>query len=138
MAKIRIKLDTSTIQKIALFESITKAKLKDFIDYEGEIIFIVGRGDFGRAIGRKGVNARKLQKKFKKKVNFLEFNKDPKRFAANILKPIRVKRAELKEDSRLNIQINTSQRAFPSKKVKKTKFLVKKYFPTIEEITIRV
>jgi N utilization substance protein A len=142
MNGIRIKLDTSTIKKIALFESITKAKLKDCIDYEDEILFIVGQGSFGKAIGRGGANAKLLQRKFKKRVVFLEFNKDPAKFASNILRPIQVRDKEVIEETsgsqRMNIHIKSSQRAFPSKKVKKTKFLVKKYFPNIEEVMIRV
>lgn len=137
MTDIRIKLDTSTIKKIALFESITKAKLIDCFDYEGETLFIVDGNDFGKAIGKKGANVKLLEKKFKSKVILVEFNKDPEKFAENILKPIPVKNINI-DNTTMNIVILTNQRAFPSKKVKKTKFLLKKYFPNVEEVIVRV
>ena len=137
MTGVRFKLDTRTIQKIALFESITRANLKDCIDNTNEVIFILSPGELRKAIGKRGVNVRLLEKKINKKIVFLEFSHDPKRFASNMLKPILVKSISL-EDNIMNIVIRSSQRAFPSKKVKKTKMLLKKYFPSIEEVNVRV
>ena len=141
MTGVRIKLDTTKIQKIAFFESITKAKLKDCIETENEILFIVSKGYFGKAIGKKGANIKLFQNKFKKKIVLLEFNHNPEVFAANILRPIQIKNITTQNDNDskvINIVINSSQRAFPSKKVKKTKTLIKKYFPSIENVVIRV
>ncbi|MBN1923963.1 MAG: NusA-like transcription termination signal-binding factor [Nanoarchaeota archaeon] len=137
MAEVRIKLDTSTIQKIALFESITRANLKDCFESDDDLVFIVSPGDFGKAIGKGGANIRALEKKFNKKIILIEFNPDPEKFATNLFKPIPVKSAEL-EGNTMNLVIKSSLRAFPSKKVKKTKMLLKKYFPAIEEVIVKV
>lgn len=142
MAEIRIKLDHKSIQKIAYFEKITRAKVKDCIEKEDEMIFIISSDDFGKAIGKGGRNVKLLGKKFKKRITLIEFDQDPKEFAKNLLKPVRVKSMNFEEDEdgnkMLNIVINTSQRAFPSKKVKNTKKLLTKYFPNLEKVYVRV
>jgi len=142
MTGVRILLDNSAIQKIAFFESVTRVNLKDCIDEDEDITFVLKAGDFRKAFGNKGANLRVLEKKFNKRIIFLEFDHDPKKFAQNLLKPIQVKSVELvpKDDNStiMHIMINTSQRAFPSKKVKKTKTLLMKYFPNIVDVIVKV
>ncbi|PIU61097.1 NusA-like transcription termination signal-binding factor [archaeon CG07_land_8_20_14_0_80_38_8] len=142
MTNVRIKLDTQTIQNLALFEKVTKASVKDCIEKDDEIIFIIDKKDFGKAIGRNGSNVKKMEQKLRKKVTLLKFDSNPEKFAENLLKPVPVKKASIENNDEnqkiLNIVIKSSQRAFPSKKVKKTKTLLKKYFPEIQEVIIRV
>lgn len=137
--KIMFKLDTETIQQIALFESITGAKVSDCLLNGDRIIFIVAEGNIGKAIGKGGVNIKKFEKRFNKKIEIIEFNKDPIKFAKNILRPIKIKSSELvNQGTSLNINIMSIQRVFPSKKVKKAKTLLMKYFPDIKVVNITI
>ncbi len=137
MTESRIRLDTNTIQKMALFESITKASLRDCIESDDEVIFVVGPGNYRKALGKNGSNAKALQRRFNKNVWFVEFSSNPVQFARNMLKPIPIKSVEF-DNKLLNITIKANQRAFPSKKVKKVKMLLKRYFPTIEKVSVKV
>ncbi len=90
-----IKLDSEQIQKLAIFESITKTSLKDFFEDEEEIMFIVNSKDLGKAIGKGASNIKLLEKKFKKKILMIGFEQDYKNFARNIFKPIPIKEITL-------------------------------------------
>ena len=132
-----IKLDSDQIQKLAIFESITRTSLKDFLEDETELTFIVNSKDLGKAIGKGASNVKTLENKFKKRVLMLGFEPDYQEFARNIFKPITIKNMSLQNDL-LNITIFGSQMAFPSKKVKKAKILLTKYFDNIKDIMVKV
>jgi NusA-like KH domain protein len=132
-----IKLDLEQIQKLALFESITRTSLKDFLEDENELTFIVNMKNLGKAIGKGANNIRILENKFQKRVLLLGYDSDYKIFAKNIFKPIIIKNIKLENDS-LIITIFGSQMAFPSKKVKKAKILLTKYFDNIKRIMVKV
>lgn len=132
-----IKLDSEQIQKLAIFESITKTSLKDFFEDETEIMFIVNSKDLGKAIGKGASNIKSLERKFKKKILIMGFEQDYNDFARNIFKPIPIKEITL-QNGLLNIIIFGSQMAFPSKKVKKAKMLLTKYFNEIKDVIVKV
>ncbi|VVB76500.1 NusA-like KH domain protein [Candidatus Tiddalikarchaeum anstoanum] len=139
MISATFKLDTDAIKQIAFFESITHAKVSDCAEIEDKLLFIVGEGNIGKAIGKNGSNVKLLEQKFNKKVEIIEFNNDPAKFVANILRPVEVKSSEIVTNGSsnvLNVIINCTRAMFPSKKVKKAKLLLKKYFPQIGEVTI--
>jgi len=132
-----IKLDSDQIQKLAIFESITRTSLKDFLEDETEMTFIINSKDLGKAIGKGASNVRMLENKFKKKVLMIGYEPDYKEFARNLFKPITIKDISLQNDL-LNITIFGSQMAFPSKKVKKAKILLTKYFNNIKDVMVKV
>lgn len=137
MTNVMIKLDSDTIQKLAIFESITRTNLKDCIEDEDEIYFIVNSKDLGKAIGKSAINIKALEKKFRKKIILIGFEQDPKDFAINLLKPMNVKSMSI-ENEALIITIFASSKNFPSKKVKKAKMLLTKYFNNIKNVIIKV
>ncbi len=132
-----IKLDSEQIQKLAIFESITKTSLKDFFEDELEIMFIVNSKDLGKAIGKGASNIKLLERKFKKKILMMGFEQNYNDFARNIFKPIPIKEITL-QNGLLSIIIFGSQMAFPSKKVKKAKMLLTKYFNEIKDVIVKV
>ena len=137
MPNVTIKLDNDTIQKLAIFESITRTSLRDCIEEEEEILFVINNKDLGKAIGKGASNIKLLQRKFNKKILLIGFDSDPKLFARNLFKPIPIKNINLTNNI-LNIMIVGNQRAFPSKKVKKAKMLLKKYFNNIDDVKVKV
>jgi N utilization substance protein A len=81
---------------MSLFESITRAKLKDCIIRENTVLFIVHPGEIGKAVGSKGANVRKLERALNKKVKIVEFSPEPVNFIKNLIHPLQVK--EITED----------------------------------------
>ncbi|MGL4670440.1 MAG: NusA-like transcription termination signal-binding factor [Methanobacteriaceae archaeon] len=88
-----VKLSTTEIRYIALFEDLTGAMVKDCIidDENGKIIFVVKNGDMGLAIGKKGATVSKVQKAVDKSVEIIEFSEDITAFIANVLAPAQLK-----------------------------------------------
>ena len=80
-------LTQETMGYINVFESLTKAHVKDVIK-DSELMFIVKEGDAAKAIGRNGINIRKIGRLLKKKIKVVEFNSEAERFIENLIKPI--------------------------------------------------
>ncbi len=81
-------LDKDIIEKINLFENITKSKVKDLIEKEEKFIFIVDKGELIKALGRKGKNIKTLENLMHKRLKVVEFNDDPLKFVKSFIYPI--------------------------------------------------
>jgi N utilization substance protein A len=88
----KIVYDQETMQKMALFESITHAKIKDFFDdpVQERLVFIVQQGELWKALGKKGANAKRLEEKFKRKIKIVEYSSDKIQFIKNMVQPLKV------------------------------------------------
>lgn len=86
-----IKLGGNEIRFISLFESITGAVARDCIIDEERIIFIVKPGAIGLAIGKKGINIKRVRDFLQKPIEVVEFAQDPGEFIKNTLAPARIK-----------------------------------------------
>lgn len=85
-----MKLDLQLMGLINIFEKITKAKVKTaFFDKDKILVFIVKQGEIGKAIGKKGVNVKKISSVMKRRVRIIEFNPDVVRFVSNCLLPLK-------------------------------------------------
>ena len=87
----KIKFDSQIIKFLSLFESLTKANVKDCINTENLVIFIVEQNEIAKAIGKNGANVRRIEGMLKKKIKIIEYNTDLTKFVANIIFPIRAK-----------------------------------------------
>ncbi len=74
---------------ISLFESLTRAKLKDCI-VDGKVTFVVQEGYLGKAIGKNGANAKMLEQVLKKRIRIIEFNSNILEFIKNLAYPIKL------------------------------------------------
>ena len=87
---MRIKFDGDIIKNISLFESITKAKVKDcFEDDQQTLVFVVMPGQIVKAIGKNGTTAKKLKDILKKKVKVVEFNNNVISFVKSLVLPLK-------------------------------------------------
>jgi NusA-like KH domain protein len=78
-----------------IFGQITNANLKDcFIDNNSLLTFIVVENEIGKAIGKKAVKVKMLEKALKRKVKIVEFNKDSLEFIKNAIFPLKVENIE--------------------------------------------
>ena len=96
----RIKYDINLMKFMQLFESLTRAKLKDCIDNtedNDQLIFVVEENEIGKAIGKGGSNVKRLEGLLKKKIKIAEFNPDVKQFIRNFVMPLEVK--DINEES---------------------------------------
>jgi transcription termination/antitermination protein NusA len=87
---IKIKYDINLMKYISLFENVTRSKVKDCIDNNGNLIFIVENGEIAKAIGKKAINIKKIEGLLKKKVRVIEFNEDISVFVGNLIRPLQV------------------------------------------------
>lgn len=90
----KIKFDINTMQIMSLFEKMTRANLKDCIISENLIVFIVDENEAAKAIGKKGINVKNLERGLKKKIKIVEFSDDIVRFVQNLAYPAKIERAE--------------------------------------------
>ena len=92
----KIKFDINIIKFMNLFESLTHAKVKDCIVEEERIIFIVEENNISKAVGRQGVNVRRLENSLKKKIKIVEHHPELLKFVQNVIYPLKVR--EIKEE----------------------------------------
>lgn len=90
-----ITLDGNAIKYISVFEKVTKAVVKDFIETPDKLVFIVARGHIGAAIGKRGGNVKRLFELFKKNLDVIEYSDDPERFLRNIFHNYKIKGVEI-------------------------------------------
>ncbi|MBC8444469.1 NusA-like transcription termination signal-binding factor [Candidatus Woesearchaeota archaeon] len=83
----RIKFDISHMKYMALFEKIAHTSPKDCIVNQNIITFIVKSNQAGKAIGKKGINIKKLETKLNKKIKIVEFDEDVIKFTQNLIYP---------------------------------------------------
>lgn len=118
---------------MTIFENLTRSKVKEcYIDINKQIVFVVEPGQAGKAIGKNGVNIRKISDKLHKKVKVIEFNPDVVRFVANAIYPLKSEKI-YEEDGVINITTNGPRlKALligrDQRNIKELQKLVSKYF----------
>ena len=92
-----IKLTTEEMKYIALFQDITRASVIDCIidDNNNRIIFLVKPGEVGLAVGRGGVNVKRMKRLLGKDIEVVEYAEKLEDLVKNALMPARVKSVKL-------------------------------------------
>jgi N utilization substance protein A len=90
-----ITLDGDSLRYMSLFESVTQVSVKDCIETEDKIIFIVIKGQLGKAIGKEGKNINHIKKLLNKEVHLIEHSDDAEEFIRNVFYYYEVKKVEL-------------------------------------------
>ena len=92
-AKSGIRLGAEEMRYISLFQDLTGAIVKDcIIDEEGNrVIFLVRPGDMGIAIGKNGINIKRLTRLIGRNIEVVEYADSVEDLARNALAPARVK-----------------------------------------------
>src|SRR5438034_9127995 len=88
---------------MSLFQNMSGATAKDCIidEKQGRIIFVVGRGQMGLAIGKKGASVKNIERAVRKPVEGVEWSDDLAEMIKNSLDPRYVQ--EVKEEERLDV-----------------------------------
>ena len=106
----KIKYDADLMKIISIFENITGAKLRDCISNE-RLLFIVDENEMGRAIGKNGINIKRLENMLKKKIRIVGYSADVLQFIKNMLYPLQVLNIENNEGSIVITGPNTKTKA---------------------------
>jgi len=88
---IKIKYNINLMKFISIFETITRAQVKDCFEIGERLVFVVKEGNIGKALGKEGSNVKRLENVLKKKLRIIEFNPDLIQFVKNVVFPSKVK-----------------------------------------------
>jgi N utilization substance protein A len=113
MAEIR--LDNQTLLHISLFEKLTRTNVKDCVETEDKIIFMVDNGWISKAVGKNGENVSKLRKTIGKTIQIIEYSDDPLQFVKSVFHPYEVENVEI--ETRGNV-IHATVKVNPALKAK--------------------
>lgn len=89
----QIKLTTEELRYMSLFQQETNVTARDcIIDNENNrIIFLVDPDKMGMAIGKDGVNVKRLEKRIGKSVELVAYSENLEDLVKNLMAPARVK-----------------------------------------------
>lgn len=90
-----LTFNEETIAYMDIFQKMTGAEVIDCIDFAGKLVFVVKRGDIGKAIGKKGERISRLRQRIKRDLLVIEHSEDPKEFVANVFHQYDVQRVEI-------------------------------------------
>jgi N utilization substance protein A len=79
-----IVLDTETIGYIRLFEERTGARVKDCLEAEDKLVFLVYPGEIHKAVGPGGALVDRLKGMLKKEIMVVEYSDDPEHLVQNV------------------------------------------------------
>jgi transcription termination/antitermination protein NusA len=91
---VEIKLDADTLRIFAMFEGMTRASLKDVIEEEDRIIFVVEEGHLGKAIGKGAINLKRLRETLGKEVVLIGYAGEREAFIKNVFHKFTVETIE--------------------------------------------
>jgi len=132
---MKIKYDMNVMKYMSLFDSITRAGLKDCI-IDHAIIFVVNEGEIAKAIGKGGINVKKLEKATNKKVKIVEYNTDIVTFIKNLVYPLKVKEVIQDDDVVTMVPPDSKTRGMligrGAMHLRSYETVIKRYFPLKE------
>lgn len=96
-----IVLDNQTLLHISLFERMTKTTIKDCVETDDKIIFVVKTGQISKAVGVKGENVSKLRKQLSKTIQIVEYSDDPVQFIKSVFHPYEAESVEIEQRGNL-------------------------------------
>lgn len=135
----KIKYDADLMKIMSLFETLTQAKLKDCVIDSEKMFFIVEENQAAKAIGKKGVNIRKLEGILKKKVKIVEYNTNIEKFIMNLIYPLKVKNIEQNDGVVTLSAEDLKTRGYligrEAKNLRQFESIIKRYFE-IEELKV--
>ena len=91
-----MKLNTELIKLINLFESVTKAKVKDCFENQERLVFVVNNYDVLKAIGKDAVNIKRIEGMLKRRIKIVGYSVDDViQFVRSFIAPLKADDIEL-------------------------------------------
>ena len=101
----RIRLGAEEIKYMTLFETITGATIKDCVQEDGIVGFLVSSGDMGLAIGKKGINIEKVRKIIGKGIWVMEFSENMTEFVKNLFQPVKIRQVRIRDTNQEKVVV---------------------------------
>jgi N utilization substance protein A len=93
-----LRLTEEEMRYMSLFERMTDAVVRDCIEREDTVVFVVDSGEMGKAIGKGGANIDRVRRSVGKEVEVVEFSDDEAEFVANAFQPAAIEEVEVVDD----------------------------------------
>lgn len=84
IAMVDITFTEDTLRYIRLFEDMTRTRVKDCMETEEKLVFVVDPGQANRAVGKGGENVINLKNRTGKNIQVIEYSDDPEMFIKNV------------------------------------------------------
>ena len=94
-----MKFGEHEIQFLNALRSVSSVEAKDCLIGDKTISFVVNEGQMGPAIGKGGVNIKKLEDTFKKRIEIVEFREKPEAFFQGAFSRIKFASFEITSNS---------------------------------------
>ncbi len=129
----------TTMKMIALFESLTRAHVKDCFVQNGLLYFVVKEGDIGPALGSRGANVARIERALKRKIKIVEFNPDVEAFIRNLVHPLRVDATHREDNTITLVSSDMKTRGLligkQARNLRATEVIARRYF-ALDEIRV--
>lgn len=102
-----MKLDLEKIQQINLFEKVTKSLVKDCFINNDLYLFVVEPGYASKAIGKQGINIRKMAKLLRKRIKVVEYKDNIESFFTSLIFPLNVQEIHINENIEISADTKT-------------------------------
>ncbi len=139
---VEIKLTPELLRNMAAFRKLTNTEVMDCIPAENKMVFLVGKGDLGKAMGKGMRNLIKLKNHYKMNVDLIEFSPDPAIFVKKIFHDY--KTSDVKIETKggktiLTLKVNRADKGLiigkSGRNLKIAKDLMKRY-SSIDDVVI--
>lgn len=132
----RLKLDPDILGLSSILERKIGVHVKDCFKEEDIIYVVVNPGELGKAVGKNGVNIKKIQNQLKRRIRIIEYRDSVESFVKNIIYPVNVSEIVLEGDV---VEIRDPSRSVKSgligrggKNLVVIQRAVKRFFPGVE------
>ncbi|MBN2156306.1 MAG: NusA-like transcription termination signal-binding factor [Candidatus Lokiarchaeota archaeon] len=144
-----IKFQREEMELIRLFDTITGAVTLDCVILpDGEdserVIFMVNRQDLRRAVGKNGINVKKLKERLSKTIEIIAYSDDLNRFIGYLLYPAKI--TQITEQPRndnkkvLIVSVRQEDKGLAigknGRNIEKANTLLRRHYPDIESIIV--
>jgi N utilization substance protein A len=92
-----ISFDNTQLGYIRLFEGLTGARVKDCLEAEDKIVFVVDPGEVHRAVGPHGAVIDRIKTLLKREVQVVEYSDNKEEFLRNLFYPFSPNKVEFSE-----------------------------------------
>lgn len=79
-----VTLTEDTLRYITLFENITKTHVRDCMETEDKLVFVVDTGQANKAVGKAGEHVIRMKNTTGKNIQVIEYSDDPEMFIRNV------------------------------------------------------
>lgn len=92
-----ITFTEETLRYISLFESVTKIRVRDCLETEDKLVFVVEPGHANRAVGKGGENVIRLKNTTGKNIQVIEYADEAEAFIKNVFYSYGVRKVEIED-----------------------------------------